>query len=72
MSSSAYYREEAPLLRSGSNTHDPGMAERWRAIALEYDQLADAMADAPVRLHPNAGAQPQPMQQQLSKTKEDK
>jgi hypothetical protein len=71
MSSPAYYREEARRCRElAANTHDAAMAERWRIIAREYEQLADAMAGAPIRLHPNAGA-PQPMQQQQSKTKDD-
>jgi hypothetical protein len=72
MSSPAYYREEARRCRElAANTHDAAMAERWRTIAREYDQLADAMADARIRLHPSAGPQPQPMQQQQSKMKDD-
>jgi hypothetical protein len=69
MSSPAYYREEARRCRElAASASDATMAERWRTIAREYEQLADAMAGEHVAWHPDAGAiQAQPMQQQNAK-----
>jgi hypothetical protein len=64
MVTSDYYRREAERCRSlAASSPDPDAARRWRAIAADYDKLADAIAEQmpPVQ---RVAMQPQPMQQQ--------
>jgi hypothetical protein len=74
MASAAYYREEADRCRElAAAGPDSVIAARWRQLAVEYDQLADALAvsiakpavlEVPMQQRP---VQPQPMQQQQTK-----
>jgi hypothetical protein len=48
------------------------MANRWRALAADYDKLADALDSAGVMPPARAPMQQQPMQQQQSKSEPDK
>jgi hypothetical protein len=70
MVTSDYYRGEAERCRKlAASSPDPEAAKRWRAIADDYDKLADAMADhtPPVQ---RVSMQQQPMQQQQKKAEE--
>ena len=61
MASAEYYRAEAKRCRELSvNSADPAMAERWRALAADYETLAEALEGPPIQSQP----QQQPMQQQ--------
>lgn len=67
-----YYRAEAQRCRSRA-ADDPASesAKRWRQLAAEYDQLADALEPEEEESAPppaqRAPTQQQPMQQQQSK-----
>jgi hypothetical protein len=70
-----YYRSEAERCRSRA-ADDPASesAKRWRQLAAEYDQLADALAAEEEGAPPiaqRAPMQQQPMQQQQSKAKDE-
>jgi hypothetical protein len=70
MSSVAYYHAEADRCRElAEASPDPPMATRWRRLASEYEVLARELGRPPL---PLSGAQPQPIQQQQSKAKDDK
>jgi hypothetical protein len=72
MSSPDYYRREAQRCRDlAASSPDPEAARRWRAIAAEYEDLAEAMEDVPPPSSRRAGVQRQPMQQQQKKAGED-
>ena len=65
MARASYYREEARRCRDlAVGSPDPDAAKRWRAIAADYDKLAEAFDDHP------ATVMRTPMQQQ-SKTEPD-
>jgi len=67
MSNPEHYRQEARRCRElAASSPDPEAANRWRAIAADYDNLADAFSNPP----PTARMpmQQQPTQQQQSKT----
>jgi hypothetical protein len=67
MASPDYYRREAERCRQlASGSPDPEAARRWRAIAADYDNLAEAMENAPPALQ-RQPMQRQPMQQQQTK-----
>jgi hypothetical protein len=69
MVTSDYYRREAERCRSlAASSPDSEAAKRWRAIAADYDKLADAMADSVPQVQ--RVPMQQPMQQQQSKTEE--
>ena len=69
MPSTEYYRAEAKRCRELALQSVGGsiMADRWRTIAAEYETLADALGNAPVR----GQMHQQPMQQQQQKTTEE-
>jgi hypothetical protein len=72
MVTSDYYRREAERCRSlAAGSPDPDAARRWRAIAADYDKLADAIAEhvPPVQ---SVTMQQQPTQQQQTKSEDDK
>jgi hypothetical protein len=67
MSNPDHYRREARRCRDlAANSPDPEAAKRWRAIAADYDNLADAFEDRPAAVR--LPMQQQPMQQQQVKT----
>jgi hypothetical protein len=71
MVSPDYYRREAQRCRElASSSPDFEAAKRWRAIAADYDNLAEAMENAPPAFQ-RAPVQRQPMQQQQAKTEDD-
>ena len=72
MASAGYYREEANRCRKlAAASPDSDAAKRWRQLATEYDDLAEAL-EASDRLQLQRGPmQQQPMQQQQQKTAED-
>jgi hypothetical protein len=71
MSSAAYYRVEAERCRKlAAASPDPAMATRWRQLASEYETLAQSLESGVPP--PLSGSQPQPMQQQQSKTTDKK
>ena len=71
MSSPDYYRREAQRCRDlAAGSPDPEAAKRWRTIAAEYEDLAQAMENAPPPVQ-RAGVQRQPMQQQQKKAGDD-
>jgi len=66
-----YYRKEAARCRElADHSPDGEMARRWRALASDYDKLAEAMGAAHIRMPQQASMQQQPMQQQQSKKTE--
>jgi hypothetical protein len=72
MVSPDYYRREAQRCRDlAAGSPDPEAAKRWNAIAADYDNLAEAMENAPPAF-PRAPVQRQPMQQQQKKAHDDK
>jgi hypothetical protein len=73
MVSSSYYRQEAQRCRDlAAGSPDAEAAKRWRAIAADYDKLAEALDARPVPMQ-HVPMQQQPVQQQQSKTEsEDK
>ena len=68
MASAGYYREEADRCRKlAAASPDSDAAKRWRQLAAEYDDLAEAL-EASDRMHmQRAPMQQQPMQQQQQK-----
>ena len=64
MASAGYYREEANRCRKlAAGSPDSDAAKRWRQLATEYDDLAEAL-EASDRLHLQPGMmQPGMMQQ---------
>jgi hypothetical protein len=61
MASAAYYREEAERCRKlAAAGSDSAMTTRWRQLAAEYDQLADAL----IATEPKPAVLEVPMQQQ--------
>jgi hypothetical protein len=71
MSSASYYRKEAARCRElAAQSPLVDMPNRWRALAADYDILADALDSSEVMPAAQAPMQQQPMQQQQSKTKE--
>jgi len=75
MPSVSYYRTEAARCRElADHSPVPEMAKRWRALADDYDRLAEALEAqgtipaqrAPMQQQP---MQQQPMQQQQSQIK---
>jgi hypothetical protein len=73
MSNPEHYRREAQRCRDlAASSPDPEAANRWRAIAADYDNLADAFSN-PAPPIARVPMQQQPIQQQQSKTEpEDK
>ena len=73
MVSVTYYRKEAERCRElAATSPNSDMATRWRALAADYDKLADALEASPEMMTGQRSAMhAQPMQQQQSKT-EDK
>ena len=73
MATPDYYRREAQRCRDlASGSPDTEMANRWRSIAADYDNLAEAMEkNAPPTLQRD-GVQRQPMQQQQKKAEDGK
>jgi hypothetical protein len=70
MTDADHYRAEAQRCRDlAASSPDPEAARRWRAIAADYEGLAEAMENAP--LIRRAGVQRQPMQQQQKKSAGD-
>jgi len=74
MASGAYYRHEAERCRKlADGSKDPEAASRWRALARDYNTLADeferAQSVPPPMMH--APMQRQPVQQQQSKLESD-
>jgi hypothetical protein len=70
MVTSDYYRREAERCRGlAASSPDPEGAKRWRAIASDYDRLADALADHMPQVQ-RVSMQQQPMQQQQSRAEE--
>ena len=69
MSTATYYRNEAARCRELA-AHSPiaDMASRWRALAADYDKLADALDSSGTMPPERASMQQQPMQQQQSKS----
>jgi hypothetical protein len=73
MSSAVYYRKEAARCRElAAQSPLADMANRWRALAADYDMLADALDSSGVMAPARAPMQQQPMQQQQSKSEPDK
>ena len=71
MASASYYQEEARRCRDlAAGSPDPDAAKRWRAIAADYDKLAEAFDDHPATVM-HTPMQQQPMQQQQSKSKDE-
>jgi len=73
MVSVTHYRKEAERCRELA-AHSPSsdMASRWRALAADYDKLADALEESPAMMVGQRPAmQQQPMQQQQSKKTDD-
>ena len=71
MVSPDYYRREAQRCRDlAASSPDPEAAKRWNAIAADYDNLAEAMENAPQAIQ-RAPVQRQSMQQQQTKTNDD-
>jgi hypothetical protein len=67
MTSPDYYRREAQRCRDlASGSPDVDMAKRWRALAADYENLAEAIENAPPMFQRPA-VQRQPMQQQQKK-----
>jgi hypothetical protein len=72
MVSPDHYRREAERCRAlAAASPDPEAAKRWRAIAADYDKLAEAVDAAPP-VFQRAAVQRQPMQQQQTKAEDDK
>jgi hypothetical protein len=75
MSNATYYRNEAARCRELA-AHSPmaDMANRWRALAADYDKLAGAIEQGgDLMAAQRVPMQRQPMQQQQAKTEpEDK
>jgi len=73
MVSAGYYRSEAARCRRlAEESEDSEAAARWRALARDYNALADALEkdDAPpTTMH--VPMQQQPLQQQQAKTEPD-
>src|SRR4051794_16829963 len=72
MASIAYYRAEAErcrILADGSK--DPAAVDRWRALARDYNAMADEFERAQSRPPPvmHVPMQQQPVQQQQTQTK---
>ena len=74
MASVSYYRTEAERCRAlAAHSPDPNLAERWRALAADYQKLADALEKHEIMPMRRVPMQQQPMQQQQAKTEpEDK
>ena len=73
MPTAEYYRSEAERCRKlAEESKDAQAAQRWRALARDYAALADALESAlqPPVMH--APMQQQPVQQQQSKTEDEK
>jgi hypothetical protein len=71
MVSADYYRQEARRCRElAAGSPDAEAAKRWRAIAADYEKLAEAMEHQTLR-NRSAPMQQQPMQQQQQKKTED-
>ena len=71
MDREAYYRRMAQRYRGlAAGSPDLEMAECWRAVADECDELAEAMNASPPEPH-QTSMQRQPMQQQQQKELED-
>jgi hypothetical protein len=71
MDREAYYRRMAQRYSElAAGSPDLEMAECWRAVADECDELAEAMNASPPASHRTA-MQRQPMQQQQQKKLED-
>jgi hypothetical protein len=69
MSSSAYYRIEAERCRKlAAACPEAGMSARWRQLASEYEALAQSLENAA----PPGTLQPQAVQQQQAKTRDEK
>jgi hypothetical protein len=70
MANAAYYRDEAARCRKlAATSPDTEAAARWRSLASDYEQLADALESAPVTMQ-RVPMQQQPVQLQQSKTTE--
>lgn len=71
MSSAAYYRAEAERCRElADGSPDAAMGARWRQLSSEYELLAQSLDKVPL-LH-RSSPQPQPMQQQQTKMRDEK
>jgi hypothetical protein len=71
MASIAYYRSEAERCgKLADGSKDPEAASRWRALARDYNALADEFERVPPPMM-HVPMQQQPMQQQQSKTEPD-
>jgi hypothetical protein len=72
MASVSYYRREAERCRKlATNTPNADMADRWRALAADYDKLAEvleAQETMPPQPPQRMSMQQQPMQQQQAKS----
>jgi hypothetical protein len=74
MANAAYYREEAERCRKlAAAGPDSVMALRWRQLAAEYDQLADALtASEPRPSVLEVPMQQQPAQQQVAQQQQSR
>jgi hypothetical protein len=71
MANAAYYRDEAARCRKlAAASPDAEAAARWRSLASDYEQLADALDSAPIAMMQRVPMQQQPVQLQQSKTAE--
>jgi hypothetical protein len=72
MSSPSYYRREAARCRElAASSPNSEMRDRWRLLATDYENLADALDTANIVSVLHAPMQRQPMQQQQAKTEPD-
>jgi hypothetical protein len=66
MANAAYYRDEAERCRKlAASGPDSSMTARWRQLAAEYDQLADALRASEPRPSVLEVPMQQPVQQQV-------
>jgi len=67
MADAAYYRDEANRCRKlAAASPDPEAAARWRSLAADYEQLAEALESSPAMVR--VPMQQQPVQQQQQQT----
>jgi hypothetical protein len=72
MASVSYYRREAERCRKlATHTPNADMANRWRALADDYEKLADALEAQEAMPPQRISMQQQPMQQQQAKSERE-
>jgi len=70
MADAAYYRDEASRCRKlAGASPDPEAAARWRSLAADYEQLAEALESSPAMVR--VPMQQQPVQQQQQTQPQD-